>query len=134
MRLLPTAVALAMLLVPVHATAQSPASGPDTVVSNSSRGTVTFLHRKHGEAAECTACHHESRSEKPLASEHQKCRDCHTEEPIEPMKTSLRNAMHDTEAREGTCFTCHKAEAQKGVTVPSRCADCHIRPQAGPQR
>lgn len=71
---------------------------------------------------------------KPLETEHQKCRDCHTEETVEPMKTTLRVAMHNTEERSGTCYDCHKVEADKGVTVPLRCADCHIRPQPGPQR
>lgn len=135
LRIAAFALALGTALVPARLAAQATElTGPDTVVFNTSRGTVTFLHAKHAEASECSSCHHESRPEKPLETERQKCRDCHTEEPVAPMATSLRNAMHDTEAREGTCFTCHKAEAAKGVTVPTRCADCHVRVQSQRQR
>lgn len=127
-------LALAFLAAhPLAAQTVDPA-GPDTVVYTSSRGVVTFLHKKHAEQSECSACHHESRPEKPLESEQQKCGDCHTESPAAPIKTSLRNAYHDTEAREGTCYTCHKAKAAEGATAPTRCVDCHVRAATGPQR
>ena len=104
--------------------------GPDSVVYTA-RGRVVFRHAKHGEKFECASCHHESKAEKPLASPRQKCSDCHTDPPTPPMTSTLRNAMHDTEARTGTCFDCHNAEAVKGVEVPTRCADCHVREAGG---
>lgn len=101
-------------------------TAPDTVLYTG-RGTVTFLHAAHAERWDCVTCHHESRPEMPLASEHQKCGDCHTQTVAEPMKTSLRSAFHDAEAGQGVCYTCHKEEAAKGVEVPMRCAECHVR-------
>ncbi|NJD18645.1 MAG: hypothetical protein FIA95_05090 [Gemmatimonadetes bacterium] len=120
-------------LVPAALTAQtSTTTGPDSVVFTR-RGTLVFRHAKHAEATECVTCHHASKPEKPLASEHQKCTDCHTDPPTPPMTTTLRNAMHDTEAREGLCFSCHNKEAEKGAQVPQRCRDCHAREGGGPR-
>lgn len=105
--------------------------GPDTVVFTPERGKVVFAHRKHGEIAECTSCHHESKSEKPLEKPRQKCSSCHASEPTPPMKTSLEFAMHDTENETGTCFDCHHKEAEAGKEVPSRCRSCHQREGSG---
>ena len=115
-------------MIPAPLAAQAGAtepSGPDTVVFNASRGPVTFAHREHGERAECTACHHESRPEKPLTAVREKCSACHTNPATEPMKTSRRNAMHDTANRQGTCYNCHIKLAEEGKVTPSKCADCH---------
>jgi len=113
-------------LIPGTLSAQE-STGPDTVVYTPRRGTVTFTHGKHAKAAECVSCHHESKPEKPLAAERQKCSECHTTPPVEPMVTSLRMAFHDTAKEEGTCFNCHKKEAAAGKTVPATCEDCHKR-------
>jgi hypothetical protein len=119
-----TLVLLGGALAPAQVSAQTEEPvGPDTVVFTR-RGTITFLHAKHAEQTECATCHHESRPERPLESPRQKCSDCHAS-PVEPMKTSLRNAMHDTEAKEGVCFTCHKEQVAKGVAAPMRCSECH---------
>ena len=115
-------------LLPGKLAAQAPAAaGLDTVVFTTSRGNVTFLHGVHAKENACSSCHHESRPEKPLTAEHQKCGDCHTETPVPPMKTSLRLAIHDTEARTGTCFNCHNKAADAGKEVPVACGDCHKR-------
>jgi Zn finger protein HypA/HybF involved in hydrogenase expression len=104
--------------------------GPDTVVYTPERGTVTFTHRKHGTVAECSACHHASKPEKPFpeGKTRLKCSECHTKEPVEPLKTSLRRAYHLTAEKTGTCFDCHNKETAAGkTTAPTACADCHKR-------
>jgi len=87
-------------------------------------GAVTFDHEDHAgkRAIACTTCHHPSRPQKPLASENQACRDCHTMPAAAPMKTSLQAAFHDPRSATGTCIDCHK---QKGGSAPAKCLDCH---------
>ena len=99
--------------------------GPDTVVFTPKRGAVTFAHRKHAEALDCVSCHHASKPEKPLTAAKEACRSCHTNPATEPMKTTSRMAIHDTAAKEGTCYSCHNKEAAAGKAVPQKCADCH---------
>jgi len=124
-------VLLGSALAPASLAAQATEpTGPDSVVYTN-RGRVVFHHAKHGEKFECASCHHEEKAEKPFERPRQKCSDCHTDPPTPPMTTTQRNAMHDTEARAGICFDCHKAEADKGATVPTRCADCHVRTEGG---
>lgn len=121
-------------LAPASAAAQATEPvGPDSVVY-ASRGRVVFYHNKHGEKFECASCHHDAKADKPFERPRQKCSDCHTEAPVAPVTTTLRNAMHDTEARAGLCFDCHKTEGEKGVKVPVRCADCHVREGGGSSR
>ena len=87
-------------------------------------GAVTFDHENHAgrRGIACTTCHHSSRPQKPLASENQACRDCHTMPAAPPMKTSLQAAFHDPKAATGTCIACHK---QKGGPAPVKCLECH---------
>jgi hypothetical protein len=127
-------VLLAGLALPGTGQAQDPATAPDTIVFTTSRGVVTYTHGAHAKLAECVSCHHESRAEKPLESQYQKCSACHTEPATEPVKTTLRAAYHDTVRREGMCYTCHKEEAARGKQLPMQCAECHRRqPQPQPQ-
>lgn len=125
-------VLVAGAMLPTKLAAQAPAkepAGPDTVVFTPTRGKVTFTHGAHSKAFECSSCHHESRPEKPLTSPKQKCGDCHTEPATAPMKTGLKAAFHDTVNKEGTCFTCHKKQAEAGKETPSACMDCHKKEQ-----
>jgi hypothetical protein len=87
-------------------------------------GAVTFDHENHAGklAIACTTCHHPSRPQKPLASENQACRDCHTMPAAPPVKTSLQAAFHDPKGATGTCIDCHK---QKGGSAPAKCLECH---------
>jgi len=87
-------------------------------------GAVTFDHESHAgkRAIACTTCHHPSRPQKPLVSEHQACRDCHTRPVAPPMKTSLQAAFHDPKGATGTCIDCHR---QKGGPAPVKCLECH---------
>ncbi len=87
-------------------------------------GVVTFDHEKHAGklSIACTTCHHPSRAQKPLASERQACRGCHTMPAAPPMKTSLQGAFHDPKGATGTCIDCHK---QKGGLAPVKCLECH---------
>lgn len=116
--------------LPVRSSAQQAAadsSGPDTVRYTPSRGTVTFTHAKHAKSVECTACHHESRSERPYTKPRQACGDCHLGEPVPPITTSLKAAFHNTAERTGVCYDCHKKEAAAGKDTPTACNDCHKR-------
>ena len=89
-------------------------------------GAVTFDHENHAgkQGIACTTCHHSNRPQKPLASETQACRDCHTMPAAPPMKTSLQAAFHDPRGATGTCIDCHK---QKGGSAPVKCLECHKR-------
>jgi hypothetical protein len=90
-------------------------------------GAVRLEHKKHAEQAgnTCTACHHPSRPEKPLASPQQACSACHTKTPAPPMKTNYQAAFHNPTAQTGTCITCHKSENAKGKKAPVKCQECH---------
>lgn len=131
MRLRAAALGVALLggaLLPGRLAAQEQAAeptGPDTVVYTPRRGTVTFTHGKHAKLAECASCHHESKPEKPFTAPREKCSACHTTPATEPVKTSLRNAFHDTANETGICYACHQKEAAAGKTVPAVCNDCH---------
>ncbi len=87
-------------------------------------GAVTFDHESHAGKRDiaCTACHHPSRPQKPLTSENQACRGCHTMPAAAPMTTSLQAAFHDPRGAGGTCIDCHK---QKGGSAPVKCLGCH---------
>ena len=102
-------------------------SGPDTVRYTPSRGTVTFTHAKHAKAMDCGNCHHESRPERPYTKPREACGDCHVAEPIAPLTTTLRNAIHNTAARTGVCYDCHKKTVAAGKDAPTACNDCHKR-------
>ena len=124
-------VALAALAAPVGAQGQDPKepAGPDTVQYTPERGAVTFTHGKHAKQVECASCHHDSKPEKPLATPRQKCGACHTDTVEAPMKTDRKNAYHDTSAKEGVCYTCHKKETEAGKEAPITCSGCHKKPE-----
>lgn len=105
------------------------AAAPDTVVMEGSPvGTVTFSHAEHQAMADCVACHHESKSEKPLETRYQQCGECHVDEPQPPMETSRRDAFHDRRGQTGLCITCHKEESDSGDPEPPvQCNACHVR-------
>jgi hypothetical protein len=123
------AVGTAMVAAGSFGTLAAQENAPDTVVMTgaSPLGGVKFSHAAHQERAECTACHHESRPEMPLTSEHQPCSACHTNPPTAPMTTSIRDAFHDARAQSGTCVNCHRTESEAGTVVPLKCAECHKR-------
>lgn len=116
----------AIVSIPAQETTPD-STGPETVRYTPSRGTVTFTHAKHAKTAECAACHHESRTERPYTKPRQVCGDCHVAEPVAPMTTTLRLAFHNTAERSGLCFDCHKKEAAAGKDAPVGCLDCHKR-------
>ena len=108
--------------------AQTPKEPDTAVLSGSPLGPVTLQHKAHvkDRGAKCEQCHHPSKAEKPLKSEHQKCTDCHTKTAEAPMKTKLQAAFHDPMAKKGTCIDCHVQAAAKGnAKVPAKCQDCH---------
>jgi cytochrome c peroxidase len=87
-------------------------------------GVVTFDHERHSSqpGTACATCHHPSRPQKPLASQSQACRDCHTAPPVPPMKTSLQAAFHDPKGATGTCIDCHRTQDGR---APLKCLECH---------
>ncbi len=106
--------------------AQEQEKGPETVVlSGAALGSVTFKHAAHQELTECATCHHASRPEKPLSAEHEACSKCHTNPPVAPMTTSIRDAFHNQTAKAGVCVECHVKEAAAGKAAPAKCGDCH---------
>jgi hypothetical protein len=127
---------LLVLAAPALLTAQTvEPESPDTVLFVAQRGNVTFTHGKHSQLAECRSCHHESKTEKPLETEYQKCAACHTNPATEPVKTQLKDALHDTSKKEGVCYNCHTTELARGTEgIPKLCADCHKRqPSSNPR-
>jgi cytochrome c553 len=118
-------VCVAAAALPGRLTAQQAETGPDTVVFTPERGAVTFTHGKHAKAAECVSCHHASKPEKPATKENEKCSACHSTPAVEPMKTTLRRAFHNSAEKTGVCFDCHNKEAAAGKTMPAKCDDCH---------
>ncbi|HKJ01130.1 MAG TPA: cytochrome c3 family protein [Longimicrobiales bacterium] len=108
-------------------------SGPDTILlTGASLGGVKFSHKTHQDMTDCSSCHHESRPENPLTSEHQACTGCHTKTPTPPMVTSIRDAFHNATAKAGTCVDCHVTEAAAGKTVPLKCTECHKKENVAP--
>jgi class III cytochrome C family protein len=110
--------------------AQAPKEPQTAVLSGAPQGPVTFSHQAHTKTygAKCESCHHPSKAEKPLKSEHQKCTDCHLKVAAAPMKTKTQAAFHDPLAKKGTCVDCHVKAAAAGKKVPVKCADCHKKP------
>ena len=107
--------------------AQAPKAPDTAVLTGAPLGPVTLSHNAHTKTygAKCESCHHPSKPEKALKSEHQKCTDCHVKTPVAPMKTKTQAAFHDPMAKKGTCIDCHVQAAAKGKKVPTKCADCH---------
>jgi Class III cytochrome C family len=106
------------------APAAAPSAPAPKITLPAKLGAVVFDHEKHAgkQGIACTTCHHPSRPEKPLVSENQRCRDCHTMPAAPPMKTSLQGAFHDPRAAAGTCVDCHR---RKGGKAPVKCLECH---------
>lgn len=80
-------------------------------------GSVKFMHKTHvgDRNAKCEACHHPSKPQKPRTEAEQGCSNCHTRNPMSPMKTPLRAAFHNSGATAGICIGCHKDENAKNL-------------------
>ncbi|HYE24664.1 MAG TPA: cytochrome c3 family protein [Clostridia bacterium] len=91
-------------------------TAPGTVIlKGAPMGGVKFDHPAHVKVAKCADCHHANKAEKPLATPHQKCQDCHTSKVVAPVKSDAKTALH------ANCIDCHKKVA-KG---PTKCTECH---------
>lgn len=102
------------------------------MLTGASIGGVLFLHGTHGDAIDCSSCHHESREENPSTAEHQACTECHTKTATPPMVTTVRDAFHDRTGKSGVCVDCHVTEAAAGKTVPLKCTECHKKEIVAP--
>ena len=129
----PPAAATTAAAPAVSAAASPPAKAPARPAPQRPRGeislpaklgAVTFDHERHAKqpGTTCATCHHPSRPQKPLASESQACRDCHTAPAVPPMETSRQAAFHDPKGATGTCIDCHRK--QDGA-APLKCLECH---------
>jgi len=101
---------------------------PDVVIlKGNPMGGVKYTHSNHDKLVgdKCDTCHHESRPEKPLTAQYQKCQDCHTKTATKPMITYTKIAFHDATFKKGTCPDCHIKEAAAGKVAPIKCVDCH---------
>ena len=123
------AAAILFAVASVHGIhAQAPKEPETAVLTGAPLGNVTLNHQAHTKTygAKCTSCHHASKPEKALKSDHEKCGDCHTKVAAAPMKTKAQAAFHDPMAKKGVCVDCHTNAAAKGnKKVPAKCGDCH---------
>ncbi len=121
-------VAILGLMLIISVCAYAAETAPGTVIlKGAPMGGVKFDHKAHVTAAnnKCAVCHHASKTEKALKSEHENCQDCHTTPLPTGMKTKTQAAFHNPTATAGVCIDCHKAENAKGKKAPTKCTECH---------
>jgi Class III cytochrome C family len=125
------AVLLGLLLV-IAVVAYATETTPGTVIlKGAPMGGVKFDHKAHeGRGIKCDTCHHASKAEKALKSDHESCQNCHTTTAAAPMKTKAQAAFHNPTATAGVCAECHKAENVKGKKAPTKCMECHQKANA----
>jgi hypothetical protein len=84
---------------------------------NKVKGPVTFNHKAHASAPDCTKCHHTWKQE--VRKTPQKCAECH--KAADTSDKGLKKAFHKQ------CIDCHKKLQQEGKkTGPTtKCSDCH---------
>ena len=82
-------------------------NGPEEVLFENKKGTVTFNHSLHqGNIADCTTCHHKG-------VEQASCRTCHDGAKA----PTAKKAFHTL------CKDCHKKS--ESVKVSGKCSECH---------
>ena len=120
------ALAVALLVGPAIANAQTPVAPKTVILKGNPMGGVKFDHAAHQKLVgdKCDTCHHASKPEKAMKAKQEKCQDCHTKEATAPMKTTAKLASHDAMAKKGTCIDCHVKATGKKVPT-SKCTDCH---------
>ena len=118
-----------MLILAVVAYAAETAPGT-VVLKGAPMGGVKFDHKAHSGMGKCDVCHHASKPEKALKSEHENCQDCHTTPAPAGMTTKPQAAFHNPTATAGTCIDCHKTENAKGKAAPTKCTECHKKDNA----
>ena len=124
-------VALALLVGPAVANAQTPKPPTTVILKGNPMGGVKFDHAAHQKVVgdKCDTCHHASKPEKAMKAKQEKCQNCHTKEATAPMKTTTKLAFHDAMAKKGTCIDCHAKAIGKKVPT-SKCTDCHKKENA----
>jgi len=78
---------------------------------------VDFSHPVHVDKARiaCVTCHHKDKD----PQEPEACVKCHL------VKEPQNNASIAKDAFHKQCITCHKESIEKGITAPTKCAECH---------
>lgn len=130
--LAPLAAAL-LLLVAARPTLAQATDPPDELTLDAcadTKSAVSFPHKAHFEALECTTCHH-TQEELTLEAarggmEIETCASCHLEPeeadtPVCTEKSLKNNPFHIS------CVGCHKDALAKdeSLSVPTKCAQCH---------
>jgi predicted CXXCH cytochrome family protein len=89
----------------------------DDQFPNKMKGSVTFNHKVHAAAIECTKCHHTWKKE--ASKTPPKCTDCH--KASDTSEKGLKRAYHKL------CMDCHKDLKKQGKkTGPTtKCSECH---------
>ena len=101
-------------------TAFSEKKMPDTVtikIDEAKMAPVTFSHITHTQKAkiDCAVCHHKDKNPK----EPQACPTCHLVKEVKNNAPMTKDAFHKR------CQTCHKENAAKGASAPTKCTECH---------
>jgi len=123
-------IGIIALFVSVGLFAEEKAPQDVYILKGAPMGGVKFNHKVHATSAKCDTCHHASKAEKPLTSEHQACTDCHTQTATAPMKTKAQAAFHNATATSGVCIDCHKKVNAEGKKAPTKCNECHQKQNA----
>jgi hypothetical protein len=84
---------------------------------NKMKGPVTFNHKAHAAATDCTKCHHTWKKE--ASKTPQMCAECH--KAADTSDKGLKKVFHKQ------CIDCHKDLQKQGKkTGPTtKCSDCH---------
>jgi hypothetical protein len=89
----------------------------DNKYPNKLKSPVTFNHKAHSAAMDCTKCHHTWKKEESKTP--QKCAECH--KAADTGEKGLKKAYHTQ------CQNCHKDLQKQGKkTGPTtKCSECH---------
>ena len=125
--LLVAVAAVALIVGPAVANAQTPTAPTTVILKGSPLGGVKFDHVAHQKVVvdKCDTCHHASKPEKAMKAKQEKCQNCHTTAATAPMKTTSKLAFHDATAKAGICADCHAKATGKKVPGAGKCMECH---------
>jgi len=101
-----------LLLVGAAQAAEAPKAPVVIKADGAKMAPVTFAHEKHSKV-ECAKCHHKD-ADSPKA-----CKTCHDIKEVKNNAPKIQDSFHKV------CQTCHKEQAEKGASAPTKCNDCH---------
>lgn len=111
-------ILLGLLLLPLRLFADG--EDPESIVFQTSLGSVTFFHNKHERYLknDCAKCHHVQGEKKKQA-----CRHCHKRKT----ETAEEDPPSFYDVKMAFCRGCHreKRAARKASKAPVFCKECH---------